>query len=80
VYWSLHGLASHIPANMGSESSSGHRVNAPAAISVGRRGSYGCGAAGSRAQDDSLDGLLWTVPERERQQGGRGLRQCEEHA
>src|SRR5213080_1387272 len=33
-----------------------------------------------RAQDDSPGGLLWTVPERERQQGGRSLHQCEKHA
>src|SRR3989442_8332637 len=34
----------------------------------------------SRAQDDSLGGLLWTVPKRESQQGGRSLHQCEKHA
>src|SRR5438067_10596069 len=33
-----------------------------------------------RAQDNSPGGLLWTVPERERQQGGRSLHQCEKHA
>src|SRR5438552_8408869 len=33
-----------------------------------------------RAQDDSPGGLLWTVPERERQQGGRSPHQGEKHA
>src|SRR5436309_12869421 len=34
----------------------------------------------SRAPDDALGGLLRTVPEGERQQGGRSLHQCEKHA
>src|SRR5690348_3838755 len=41
ISWSLHGLASHFPASIGSDSRAGQIASAADAHSVGRRGSNG---------------------------------------
>src|SRR5439155_254730 len=47
LYWSLHGLASHIPVSIGNERITGHTANAAVASAGGRAGSYvGAAAAG----------------------------------
>src|ERR1043166_477912 len=59
LYWSLQGLASHIPVSIGSDRSTGHRARATSANTVGRAGSYGGAAAagtGSLTERTPVDG------------------------